>query len=347
MNSKWCNPHPAASSVTYLPFYLARLYCPNLPNIERSLMVSDIMRTRVVAGLRGFARFFPIVLLLASPATLRASFVLFCFVFFFFLTLVLLRGAWTFGSRGCYTRLQTWLEATEHVLSTLPVSLARLCVWGSLLSTTPETPKGCNLQHTYTCVCVCGVCREMPTWVETFENPQRQVDLDLWFLAGSDFSYFLFLFFGSIFLRGRPLSRLFYFLLLSHSLSFHSLETKEEELEKRSRLARAAMGASPDQRAPLSLTLTLSMCLCVLFPICAWRIVSTEGWSARLFLTRKDTLHPCLLLFFCDVSNHHDGRTKQSLPIHPAPARKYIYNTVHTQDRHQPSFLSLLFFCLS
>jgi hypothetical protein len=32
--------------------------------------------------------------------------------------------------------------------------------------------------------------------VETFENPQRQVDLDLWFLAGSDISYFLFYFFG-------------------------------------------------------------------------------------------------------------------------------------------------------
>jgi hypothetical protein len=104
--------------------------------------------------------------------------------------------------------------------------------------------------------------------VETFENPQRQVDLDLWFLAGSDISYFLFYFFGSIFLRGRPLSLLL--LLLSHSLSFHSLETKEEELEKRSRLARAAMGASPDQRAPLSFSHSHSLYVyvCVVPHLC-------------------------------------------------------------------------------
>jgi hypothetical protein len=146
INSKWCNPHPAASSVTYLP---------------RSAILSKSTEYRTVAdGFRHNAdvgcwstwirSIFPHCFIVSFSSN-TASF--FCFVLFCFfsLSLVLLRGAWTFGSRGCYTRWKTWLEAMEHVLSTLPVSLARLCVWGSLLSATPETPKGWNLhQHTYT-----------------------------------------------------------------------------------------------------------------------------------------------------------------------------------------------------
>ncbi len=139
-------------------------YCPNLSNIERSLMVSDIMRTWVVAGLRGFARFFSIVLLLASPATLRASFVLFCFVFSFSLSL----------SRPSPRRLNVRVTRMLHTMADLIGSdgtcslhspglfSPSVCVREFAISYTRNT-KGVEpltQTHTCVCVCVCVVCAE-------------------------------------------------------------------------------------------------------------------------------------------------------------------------------------------
>lgn len=122
-------------------------------------MVSDIMRTRVVAGLRGFARFFPIVLLLASPATLRASFVLFCFVLFFLS-----------HSRPSSRRLNVRVTRMLHTMADLIGSdgtcslhspglfSPSVCVREFAIFYTRNTKGVQPPTHIYVCVCV--VCAE-------------------------------------------------------------------------------------------------------------------------------------------------------------------------------------------
>ena len=209
--------------------------------------------------------------------------------------------------------------------------LARVCLRGSFLSPTPETPKGWNpLTHTY----VCGVC--MPRDANLSGNIWKSTTPSRLRSSVSCLLRFFYFSFLPHFFCGADL---LYFLVIRSS--FHSLETKERGTREKDLDSQGQQGGSPDQRASLSLH------VCVVPPrLCIWRIVSTERIIRKAFpFTRKDTLSPARLLFFCDVSNHHDGRTKHcSLPCTHRHA-SHLYIRAHTDIN--PLFCLPFFFCLS
>jgi nucleoside recognition membrane protein YjiH len=173
---------------------------------------------------------FPLFLLLAS---------FFCFLFF--CCPLLLQGAWTLGSRGCCTRWQTWLEATEHVLlSTFSVSYSPVCVCeGVFYLLHPKHQRG-GTRDTHVCVCL-SVCVCMPRdanlsgniWKSTTPSRLRSlVSCLLWFFPPLFFSLIrVFPFPPYIFFCG---ANLFLFLLVIHSLFTLSvsLETKESRMRR-------------------------------------------------------------------------------------------------------------------
>lgn len=202
-----------------------------------------------------FVRFFLSFLFFSPlfPSPFYCNFLLFCFLW---------RGDWTLGVTRMLYHMMADLIGSDGTCSPLWRVFSSPCLWGPVYLhwKTPTTKKR-GVGYIYMLPK-----RYNPTWVETFENPQRQVDLDLWFLSCSDFFFFLS----------------DYTLPLSLCVIIHSLFSCPRNKRRRTPTKRKGKRVEKHistHRGSREGHLWSKSCL----SICVWRIVSTEGDHRRGF----------------------------------------------------------------